>query len=100
MPNLTNHENNMRIGFACKYVQQTAKGVVNVPEFNMGTTTIAWLNRQSRTAAEQKLTDLMQANLTATYKLVERVSQIPESLRMVRIGSDVLTAYTLSLIHI
>ena len=94
MPNLTNQRNIMKIGFACKYVQQTAKGVVNVPEFNMGTTTIAWLNRQSRAVAEQKLTDLLQANLTATYKLVERVGQLPEPLRMVRIGSDVLTAYT------
>ena len=94
MPNLNQPENIMRIGFACKYVQQTSKGVVNVPELNMGTTTIAWLNRQSRAVAEQKLTDLMQANLTATYKLVERVGQLPESLRMVRIGSDVLTAYT------
>jgi UV DNA damage endonuclease len=84
----------MKIGFACKYVQETSKGVVNVPELNMGTTTIAWLNRQTRAVAEQKLTDLMKSNLTATYKLVERVSQLPESLRMLRIGSDVLTAYT------
>ena len=84
----------MKIGFACKYVQETSNGVVNVPELNMGTTTIAWLNRQTRAVAEQKLTDLMKSNLTATYKLVERVSQLPESLRMLRIGSDVLTAYT------
>lgn len=84
----------MRIGFACKYVQQTTKGVTNVPEFNMGSTTIAWLNRQSRSIAEQKLTDLMKSNLTATYKLVNRVGQLPEPLRMLRIGSDVLSAYT------
>jgi UV DNA damage repair endonuclease len=84
----------MKIGFACKYVQETSKGVVNVPELNMSTTTIIWLNRQPRALAEQKLWDLMTHNLLATRKLVEQVGKLPEILRMVRIGSDVLTAYT------
>jgi hypothetical protein len=67
MPNLNQPENIMRIGFACKYVQQTSKGVVNVPELNMGTTTIAWLNRQSRAVAEQKLTRQVKSRSVRSY---------------------------------
>ena len=88
-----------RIGFACKWIDHPhqvdgIKPKDNAKKYNTGTTTISWLNRQTKEVAEQKLWDLMVQNLEATYKLVERVGQLEESLRMVRLGSDQLPAYT------
>ena len=88
-----------RIGFACKWIDfpHQTEGVGkndNAKQYNTGTTTISWLNRQSRDVAEQKLWDLAEQNIEAVYKLVEKVSQLDESLRMVRLSSDILPAYT------
>ena len=88
-----------KIGFACKWIDYPhqvdgIKPKDNAKKYNTGTTTISWLNRQTKEVAEQKLWDLMVQNLEATYKLVERVGQLEESLRMVRISSDLLPAYT------
>jgi UV DNA damage endonuclease len=84
-----------RIGFACKWSELNNKGQVQSTEgLNAGGTTLTWLNRQRKEVAEQKLWDLMVQNLEATRKLVNRVGQLDETLRMVRIGSDVLPAYT------
>jgi len=54
-----------KIGFACKFSVNTNKGIEVVPELNVGGTTIAWLNRQSKQVAEQKLWDLMKKNIEA-----------------------------------
>ena len=88
-----------RIGFACKWIDGPSqingiKQTDTARQFNTGTTTVAWLNRQSREVAEQKLWDLMVGNIEATRKLVERVSQLEPHLRMVRISSDLLPVYT------
>ena len=88
-----------RIGFACKWIDHPhqvdgIKPKDDCKQYNTGTTTISWLNRQTKDVAEQKLWDLMVQNLEATRKLVERVGQLEESLRMVRISSDLLPAYT------
>ncbi len=83
-----------RIGFACKFVEYTQKGIVSVPELNTRITTIKWLSSQPRAVAEQRLWDLLTHNLRATYALVHRVSKMPAPLRMVRISSDLLPAYT------
>lgn len=83
-----------KIGFACKYVTMTSKGVEPVKELNMGATTVAWLSRQSTQVAEQKLWDIVVQNLTATFNLIKRVGTLDEHLRMVRIGSDVIPMYT------
>lgn len=88
-----------KIGFACKWIDyphQTdgIKATDDAKKYNTGTTTIAWLNRQSRDVAEQKLWDLMLQNIEATRKLVERVGEQDEHLRMVRLSSDILPAYT------
>lgn len=88
-----------RIGFACKWIDtpEQVNGIKTndlAKELNTGTTTVAWLNRQSREVAEQKLWDLMVQNIEATRKLVERVGNLNESLRMVRISSDILPVYT------
>ena len=88
-----------RIGFACKWIDHPhqvdgIKPKDDCKQYNTGTTTITWLKRQTRDVAEQKLWDLMVQNLEATRKLIERVGQLEESLRMVRISSDLLPAYT------
>ena len=88
-----------RIGFACKWIDnpEQVNGIKSTDpakELNTGTTTVAWLNRQSREVAEQRLWDLMVHNIESTRKLVERVGNLDESLRMVRISSDILPVYT------
>lgn len=88
-----------RIGFACKWIDHPdqTKGIKpkdDCKQYNTGTTTVAWLNRQTRAVAEQKLWDLMVQNIEAVRRLVERIGELDEHLRMVRIGSDVLPVYT------
>jgi UV DNA damage repair endonuclease len=88
-----------RIGFACKWIDtpEQVNGIKpkdDAKKYNTGTTTITWLNRQTREIAEQKLWDLMVQNLAATQKLVDRVGELNENLRMVRLSSDILPAYT------
>lgn len=83
-----------RIGFCCKYVEYTNKGFESVPDLNTSTTTVAWLKRQSRKDAEQKLYDLATYNIQSVYNLVSKVSTLDDRLRMVRISSDILPVYT------
>ena len=88
-----------KIGFACKWIDTPdqvlgIKSTDPAKELNTGTTTVAWLNRQTREVAEQRLWDLMVQNITSTQKLVERVGTLNESLRMVRLSSDILPVYT------
>ena len=84
-----------RIGYACKTSRINSKGQIeSIPELNTKTTTISWLNRQSKSVAEQKLWDLMAHNISATQKAVEFISTLEPELRMFRISSDLLPAYT------
>ena len=88
-----------RIGFACKWIDNPSqvngiKPTDDCKQYNTGATTISWLNRQTREVAEQKLWDLMVQNLKATQKLVNKVGELNENLRMVRLSSDILPAYT------
>ena len=88
-----------KIGFCCKWIDTPEqingiKSKDDAKQYNTGTTTITWLKNQSRDVSEQRLWDLMVQNIEATRKLVERVGNSPESLRMVRISSDLLPAYT------
>jgi UV DNA damage endonuclease len=88
-----------RIGFACKWIDHPhqVNGIKPKDEckiYNTGSTTVAWLNRQTREVAEQKLWDLMVQNIESVRRLVERVGGLDDELRMVRIGSDILPVYT------
>jgi len=88
-----------RIGFACKWIDGPSqingiKQTDTAKEFNTGSTTVAWLNRQTCEVAEQKLWDLMVSNIESIRKLIERVGTLDDHLRMVRIGSDILPVYT------
>ena len=90
-----------RIGFACKWIDSTdqvngIKPTDPAKIYNTGSTTVAWLNRQTRDVAEQKLWDLMVQNISATERLVEKVGKLNENLRMVRLSSDILPVYTQS----
>ena len=57
-------------------------------------TTVAWLNRQTKEVAEQRLWDIMEHNGAAALRLVEYVGDLPDDLRMVRLGSNQLPVYT------
>lgn len=88
-----------RIGFACKWIDYPEqvdgiKATDDAKQYNTGATTVAWLNRQPRDVAEQKLWDLMISNIKATHKLVEKVGNLGIHSRMVRISSDLLPVYT------
>ena len=90
-----------RIGFACKWIDRpdqvdSIKPTDDCKQYNTGSTTVAWLNRQTKEVAEQKLWDLMVQNIESTRKLVERVGELNDNLRMVRISSDILPVYTQS----
>ena len=90
-----------RIGFACKWIDRPdqVNGIDkkdDAKQYNTGSTTVAWLNRQSQEVADQKLWDLMVGNIEATRRLVERVGTLDENLRMVRLSSDILPVYTQS----
>lgn len=62
--------------------------------FNTRSTTVAWLNRQSKADAEERLWDIMRHNIQSYYNLIKYVGELPNELRMVRLGSDVLPVYT------
>lgn len=88
-----------RIGFPCKWIDypEQINGIHaadDCKKYNTSGTTVAWLNRQSKSVAEQKLWDLMKLNIESIRKLVEKVGTLDESLRMVRLGSDILPVYT------
>jgi UV DNA damage repair endonuclease len=88
-----------RIGFACKYMhpdQSQSKKILEEIQrpLNTKSTTVAWLNRQTREVAETRLWDIMLHNTESARRLVEYVSTLPKDLRMVRLGSDILPVYT------
>ena len=88
-----------KIGFACKWIDTPdqidgIKPKDDCKQYNTGSTTVAWLSRQTKDVAEQKLWDLMVQNIESVNKLVTKVSTLDEQLRMVRISSDLLPVYT------
>ena len=86
---------NKRVGFACKLSERNSKGQVqSVESCNTKTTTVSWLNRQSKKDAEARLELLLQHNVNSVRNLVTAVSRSPELRRMVRISSDILPVYT------
>ena len=88
-----------RIGFACKWIDRPdqvdgIKPKDDAKEYNTRSTTVRWLNNQTREVAEQRLWDLMVHNTESTRKLVQRVGGLDAHLRMVRLSSDLLPVYT------
>ncbi len=88
-----------KIGFACKWIDHPTqvdgiKPKDDCKKYNTGSTTVAWLNRQTKDVAVEKLWSLMQQNIESCRLLVERVGGLDEDLRMVRLSSDILPVYT------
>lgn len=88
-----------RIGFACKWIDHARQvdGIGakdDAKKYNTGSTTVRWLNNQTREVAEQRLWDIMVRNIESIRLLVERVGELDPNLRMVRLGSDILPVYT------
>ena len=88
-----------RIGFACKYMYEDQslkkKQLEEIQRpLTEKATTITWLNNQTRDVAEQRLWDIMEHNGAAAKRLVEYVGGLDDGLRMVRLGSNQLPAYT------
>ena len=93
------NQNVKRLGFACKYLHEDQTLKPKLLEeiqrpLTERCTTVAWLNRQTRDVAEQRLWDIMQHNMQAAYNLVEWVGSRDNELRMVRLGSNQLPMYT------
>ena len=91
--------NHKRIGFACKYMHpdqtQKKKLLEEIQRpLNTRSTTVRWLNNQPREVAEQRLWDIMVHNIQSYMNLICYVGGLPNDLRMVRLGSDVLPVYT------
>jgi UV damage endonuclease UvdE len=90
---------NKRIGFACKWIDDPSqvngiKPKDDCKKYNTGSTTVAWLNRQTKDVAVEKLWSLLKQNVESTKLLVERVGKLDDELRMVRLSSDILPVYT------
>jgi UV DNA damage repair endonuclease len=84
-----------RIGFACKWSEvHPKKGVISTEGLNTGGTTLTSLKKKSKKAAEEKMWEVMEKNITHTHNLVKRISTLDPSLRMVRLTSDMMTGYT------
>ncbi len=88
-----------RIGFACKWIDRPdqvdgIKPKDDCKKYNTGATTVAWLNRQTKDVAVEKLWSLMEQNIESCRLLVGRVGELDENLRMVRLSSDILPVYT------
>ena len=88
-----------KVGFACKYMyedQSLKKKVLEELQrpLTEKCTTKAWLNRQTRDVAEQRLWDIMEHNTKAAFNLNKYVGNLPEEQRMVRPGRKQLPMYT------
>lgn len=79
----------MKLGFACKYFDHEAKQ----PFPFKSTTRTRFLGMQDDAAATL-LVGLARTNLTNLYALLEQLATLPDALRMMRIGSDLLPLYT------
>ena len=87
-----------RVGFACKFMHSDRtlkpKMLKEVEQpLNYRGTTIKWL-RENQDLAQERVYDIVEHNLSATERLVDYVASLPLSQRMLRIGSDMLPAYT------
>ena len=72
----------MRIGFACKYLHhdqsQKKKLLEDIQRpLNTRSTTVAWLNRQTKEVAEERLWDIMVHNIQSFKNLIEYDRGLP-----------------------
>ena len=88
-----------KIGFACKWIDSITQidGIDkndSAKLYSTRTTTITWLNNQSKHAAETRLWELMIHNVNSIRHLIQKVGSLPTVQHMVRLSSDILPAYS------
>lgn len=88
-----------RIGFACKYMhpdRTLSKKELEVKEryYNTRAITLKWLNSVSVAEAEEKLFFVIEHNLEAQKHILAYINSLPDSLKMMRISSDLLPLYS------
>ena len=87
-----------RVGFACKFMHEDQslkpKQLKEIQQpLNFRATTIKWL-RENQDVAQERVYEIVEHNLSATERLIDYVSDLPLEQRMLRLGSDLLPAYT------
>lgn len=80
-----------RVGFCCKF--ETEDKALKV-SMNQASTTLKALRAMTRTEAYDKLAGLARHNIVALRKQLAWISTQPEEMRLFRITSDFLPAYT------
>lgn len=91
--------NHPRIGFACQYrhaVRDLTAGELKLIEgpFNPRTTTLRWMDGVTPETARNKLIEVVTHNLDAQLRLLAYVAELPPTLRMLRLSSDLLPFYS------
>ncbi|MGN8276120.1 UV DNA damage repair endonuclease UvsE [Pseudomonas sp. SMN5] len=88
-----------RIGFACQYRHperdlstRELKGIEG--PFNPRTTTLRWMETVAPHVARDKLIEITNHNLDAQLRLIAYVADLPPTLRMLRLSSDLLPFYS------
>jgi UV DNA damage repair endonuclease len=80
-----------RIGFACKI--QSSHDKAN-KTLNTTTTTLAYLNKQTKDKAVEKLWTIIQHNCEVLKRQVEWVGNLPKKQRQFRLSSDLFPGYS------
>jgi UV DNA damage repair endonuclease len=85
------NQNQKRVGFACKIQSSESTDLASC---KTRTTTLTWLNNQPRDKAVERLWSILKSNTDAVYEQIKWLSNQPPELRMMRISSDLLPAYS------
>lgn len=88
-----------RIGFACQYrhsIRSLSLADLKAIEtaFNPRTTTLRWMSGVAPKVAQAKLMEVVTHNLDAQLRLLGYVADLPQTLRMLRLSSDLLPFYS------
>lgn len=87
------------IGFACQYrhpIRDLSLSELKSIEspFNPRTTTLRWMDGVAANVARDKLVEVVTHNLAAQLRLLKYVAELPPTLRMLRLSSDLLPFYS------
>ncbi len=88
-----------RIGFACQFkhperdLSLSALKLIESP-FNPRTTTLRWMDSVEAQVARERLLEVIAHNLEAQLRLLAYVAELPPTLRMLRLSSDLLPFYS------
>ena len=88
-----------RIGFACKFMHHdqtmSAKQKKEIEQkYNTRSVTRAWLDRQNKKVAEDRLLEVVKHNVSSVRNLINYVGKLENGCRLLRISSDILPLYS------